>query len=158
MSNLTVDFNLNQFLASNSTIKLLIFTIGKLNLALPILQVQKIVKQNEVHGSGLSHVNLAHLGEQEVPVVDLHQKLFRTPLPQSGLDGYFIITKNVIQEPLGILLSEAPNLYDVPQEKVRVIPSSYRSADTLEIASHVALIPQGNTSLTVFILDLANLV
>ena len=158
MSNLIVDSNLDKSLTVSSTVKLLMFTVGKLNLALPILQVQKIVKQNEVHGSGLSHVNLAHLAEQEVAIVDLHQKLFKVPLPQSDGRGYFIITKHVGQDILGILVAQAPNLVDVPQEQIRVLPNSYRHADTLEIASHVAIIPQDNASLTVFILDLTRLI
>ena len=156
MSNLIIDSNLDKSLATSSVVKLLIFTVGKLNLALPILQVQKIVKQDKVHGSGLSHVNLAHLAEQEVAIVDLHQKLFQVPQPETN--GYFIITKNVGSEPLGILVSKAPNLVDVSQEQIRVLPNSYRHADTLEIASHVAMIPQDDASLTVFILDLARLV
>ena len=158
MSNLIVDSNLDKSLTVSSTVKLLMFTVGKLNLALPILQVQKIVKQNEVHGSGLSHVNLAHLAEQEVAIVDLHQKLFKEPLPQFEGKGYFIITKHVGQDILGILVAQAPNLVDVPQEQIRVLPNSYRHADTLEIASHVAIIPQDNASLTVFILDLTRLI
>ena len=158
MSNLIVDSNLDKSLTTTSKVKLLMFTVGKLNLALPILQVQKIVKQNEVYGSGLSHVNLAHLPEQEIAIVDLHQKLFKVPLPQSEGQGYFIITKSIDQEPLGIFVSQAPNLIDISQEQIRIVPNSYRRADTLEIASHVAIIPDDQTSLTVFILDLSRLV
>ena len=139
-------------------IKLLVFEIGKLTLALPILQVQKVVKQNKVHGSGLSHVNLTHLAEEEVAIVDLHQKLFGVSLTQAEATGYFIITKNIAGEPLGIVVSQAPTLIDVQREQIRLLPDSYRRADTLEIASHVAIIPQDNASLTVFILDLARLV
>lgn len=157
MSNLIVDSNLDEFLTAPSKVKLLMFPIGKLNLALPILQVQKIVKQNEIHGSGLSHVSLAHLPEQEIAIVDLHQKLFKVPLPQSGGQGYFIITKSIDQDPLGIFVSETPNLIDIPQEQIRILPNSYRRADTLEIASHVAIMTDDQTSLTVFILDLAKL-
>ena len=35
----------------------------------------------------------------------------------------------------------------------RVLPDAYRRADTLEVASHVAVIPQGGVPLTVFLLD-----
>ena len=49
---------------NNSSIKLLIFEIGILTLALPVHQVQKVIRQTEVHGSGLSYVNLSHLGER----------------------------------------------------------------------------------------------
>ncbi len=161
MSNLTIDLNSPKILANqNSLIKLLVFPIGKLTLALPILQVQKVVKHNPTHGSGLSHVNLAHIAEQEIAIVDLHQKLFRTNLLQtSQTKGYFIISKNITGEPLGIMVAESPSLIDVPAAHIRLIPDAYRRADTLEIASHVTVIPQDeDTALTVFILDLARLV
>ncbi|MEM8674788.1 MAG: chemotaxis protein CheW [Cyanobacteria bacterium P01_G01_bin.67] len=157
MSNLTVDSSLNTSINNSSVVKLIVFEIGRLTLALPILQIQKIVKQNKVHGSGLSHVNLAHLAEQEVAIVDLHQKLFGTVLPQTEETGYFIISQNINREPLGIFVAQAPNLIDVVEEQIRVLPDSYRRADTLEIASHVAIIPQGDTSLTIFILDISRL-
>lgn len=158
MSNLIADSSWNTSIKANSELKLLVFEIGKLTLALPILQVHKIVKQTEVYGSGLSHVNLSHLGEQEVAVVDLHHKLFGVSLTQAEASGYFIISKNPMGEPLGIVVSQAPTLLDVHPEQIRRLPDSYRQADTLEIASHVAIVPYQAANLTIFILDLARLV
>ncbi len=157
MSNLTVDLNQNTA-KNNALIKLLVFDIGKLTLALPILRVRRIVRQHEVHSSGLSHVSLTHLGEQEVAVVDLHQQLFKASLAKTQTQGYFIITQQVRGEPLGILVSQTPGLIDVPLEQIRLIPDSYRRADTLEIASHVIVMTQGDETLTIFMLDLARLI
>ena len=159
MSNLIVEHNSPSISHNSSSLKLLVFAIGKLTLALPILQVQKVVRYNPVHGSGLSHVNLTHIGDREIAIVDLHQKLFKVSLPQTLENkGYFIISKEIVQEPLGILVSDSPALIDVPVNQIRIIPDSYRRADTLEIASHVAVIPQDdNTSQTIFILDLKQL-
>ena len=150
--NTTLDFT-SQSSARNSTIELLVFEIGQLTLALPILQVQKVVKRQRVHGSGLSHVNLAHLSDGEIAVVDLHQKLFGVSLSQSE-KGYFIITKNVRKEPLAIAVAQSPNLINVPLDRIRLLPDSYRRADTLEIASHVTVISQEEQTTTIFILDL----
>lgn len=158
MSNSIIDRSLDPSAPNNSLIKLLVFEIGKLTLALPILQVRKIVKQNEVYGSGLSHVNLAHLAEQEIAVVDLHQKLFGMNLTQSQAEGYFIISRDVAGEPLGIVVSQPPALIEVPQDRIRQLPNSYRHADTLEIASHVTIISQNKKNTTVFILDLERLI
>ena len=160
MSNLATDPSPLSLPNNSTLLKLLVFDIGKLTLALPILQVQKIVRHNPLHGSGLSYVNLTHLGDREVAVVDLHQKLFKVSLPESPKHkGYFIITKNITGEPLGILVSKSPALIDVAINQIRLIPDSYRRADTLEIASHVAVIPQDDeTSETIFILDLKRLV
>jgi purine-binding chemotaxis protein CheW len=158
MSNLSVDSPLNTSAQKDVSIKLLVFEIGKLTLALPILQVQKVIKQLEVYGSGLSHVNLTHLPEQAIAIVDLHQKLFGASLTQSQSTGYFIISKNIEGEPLGILVSQAPTLIDVSLEQIRLLPDAYRRADTLAIASHVTVIPNRDRIETIFILDLARLV
>ena len=161
MSNLTVDLN-SQLIADSkkSLIKLLVFKIGKLTLSLPILQVQKVIKHNPIHGSGLSHVNLTHLGDRDVAIVDLHQKLFNVSLAEaSQTQGYFIISKNITGEPLGILVSEPPALIDVSPSQIRLIPKSYRHADTLKIASHVTVISQEDgSSQTIFLLDLVSLI
>ncbi|GAB4532182.1 MAG: hypothetical protein Tsb0014_16370 [Pleurocapsa sp.] len=146
--------------ATSSFLKLLVFKMGILTLALPVKQVQKVIRRTEVHGSGLSYVHLSHLEEQEVAIVDLHRKLFKaSQLNNTEEKGYFIITKNITGEPLGIIVNRTPTLIDVLVEQVRTLPNSYRRADTLEIASHVAVIPQNNeTSLTIFILDLERLI
>lgn len=162
MTNPKVDLK-QQVISGNkdTLIKLLVFNIGALTLALPILQVQKVIRHNQVHGSGLSHANLTHVGDQEITIVDLHQKLFKTSLSSpSSTSGYFVISKEVTGEPLGIMVSESPSLIDVTTTQVRLIPESYRQADTLEIASHVAVIPQTETKAaqTIFILDLNRLV
>ena len=109
----------------------------------------------------MSHANLTHLADQEITIVDLHQKLFKTNLSlSSSTSGYFVISKNITGEPLGIVVSESPSLIDVTTTQVRLIPELYRQADTLEIASHVAVIPQAETepAQTIFILDLDRLV
>jgi purine-binding chemotaxis protein CheW len=145
---------------SNSSLKILVFLIGKLTVALPVAWIQKVTKHRELHGSGLSHVNLTHLGESEITIVDLHQKLFKVSANEGGSQGYFIITKdNIIGESLGIIVTAMPTLMEVPLSAVRALPQSYRHADTLEIASHVAVIPQENqTTSTIFILDLKRLI
>ncbi len=145
---------------ATSLLKLLVFEVGKLTLALPIDQVKKVVKYTSVYGSGLSHVNLTHLDDREVTIVDLEQKLFKTsPIDRDNFDGYFVITKDIMGESIGILVTKMPTLIDVSLSEIRLLPNSYRHSDTLEIASHVTIIFQENTaSVTIFILDLDRLI
>lgn len=145
---------------ANSLLKLVVFEVGKLTLALAIEQVKKVVKYTSVYGSGLSHVNLTHLDDREVTIVDLEQKLFNhSQIDRSNFDGYFIITKDIVGESIGVLVSKMPILIDVPLSEIRLLPTSYRHSDTLEIASHVTLITQENSSsVTIFILDLDRLI
>lgn len=159
-TDLAISVNSQSASSRRQSIKLLIFTIGKLTLSLPILKVKKVVKYNQIQGSGLSHVGLTHLAEGDLTVIDLHRKIFGSSLaPESQAQGYFLITIAIDSEPLGIFVSEPPSLIDVPTNQIRSIPQSYRHADTLAIASHVTVIPQtDNTSQTIFILDLASLI
>ncbi|MGK7895985.1 MAG: chemotaxis protein CheW [Xenococcus sp. (in: cyanobacteria)] len=145
--------------AINSFLKLVVFQVGKLTLSLPVEQVTKVTKYSLIHGSGLSHVNLAHLGNQEVTIIDLHQKLFKISQDElSSEKGYFIITSNTTGDSLGIRVLQTPTLLDVPFSQIRILPISYRHADTLEVASHVAIIPQEDETLqTIFILDVDRL-
>jgi chemotaxis signal transduction protein len=158
-----------------SQIKLLVFSIGKLSLALPVEQVQKVTKYTPIYGSGRSYVNLTLIGEQEITIVDLYQKLFNISYDELNIDGgYFILTKprpislikegkkvthDSIKETLGIRAIEAPHLIDISLSEIRTLPNSYRYSDTLEIASHVAIITQEDkTTQTIFILDLEHLI
>ena len=156
MSNLIAAPDLPISITSDVTVKLLVFDIGKLTLALPILHVQKVIRQNEVHSSGLSHVHLTHLQDRELAIVDLHQKIFGTSLIQSDR-GYFIISKNIVGEPLGIVVSQAPTLIDVPASQIRQLPDAYRRSDTLKIASHVTVFSSVETATTIFVLDLSQI-
>ena len=146
--------------SANSLLKLVVFEVGKLTLALAIEQVKKVVKYTSVSGSGLSHVNLTHLDNREVTIVDLEHKLFNcSQIDRYNFNGYFLITKDVVGESIGILVSKMPILIDVPLSQIRLLPTSYRHSDTLEIASHVTLITQKNSpSVTIFILDLDRLI
>lgn len=145
---------------ANSLLKLVVFEVGKLTLALAIEQVKKVVKYTSIHGSGLSHVNLTHLDDREVTIVDLEQKLFNnSQINRANFDGYFIITKDIFGESIGILVSKMPIIIDVSLSQIRLLPNSYRNSDTLEIASHVTVISQENANyVTIFILDLERLI
>jgi purine-binding chemotaxis protein CheW len=88
----------------------------------------------------------------------LHQRFFKTSqLSESNLSGYLIVVQNTTNELYGIPVVETPALMEVPQEMIRVLPESYRRADTLDVASHVVVIPQNGTPLTIFVLDVDRL-
>ncbi len=131
-------------------IKLVAFEVGKLNLAVRIDQVQKVVNLPTVHGSGLNPVGLARVGDEEITVVDLAQRLFRT---QTRQYAYLILVQQQGREVFGIPSAETPLLLEVPANLIRVLPASYRRADTLEIASHIAVIPEAEGTRTLFLLD-----
>ncbi len=138
-------------------IKLITFGVGKLNLALRIDQVYKVVNIPAVHGSGLNPVGLSRVDNQDVTVVDLHRKLFR--MEAAPVESYYLVlVKTKRGELLGIPASQTPLLMELPATLIRSLPESYRRSDTLEIASHIAVLPAENSqpeaaSRTLFLLD-----
>jgi purine-binding chemotaxis protein CheW len=146
-------------LKNNRSVKLLVFKMGKLNLALSIDYVQKVINHIPVYGSGTNHVGIIHLEDKEITVVDLQRKLFKVSQNLDfSLKTYLIIARNSSSEQIGIVVSETPSLLEVPISQIRVLPESYRRADTLEFASHVTIIEQKEQSLTVFLLDVDRLI
>ncbi len=159
MNNLSIDL---QFGASELSptrqvtpfLKLVVFGIGSLNLALRIESVYKVLNHTSVYSSGLNHVGVAHVGDGEVTVVDLYRRFFKSnQTSESNPSSYLVLVKNTTGELYGIPVADTPVLMEVPLSTIRVLPESYRRADTLEVASHVAVIHQEGTPLTVFLLD-----
>jgi len=145
-------------------IKLITFDIGKLNLAVRIDQVYKVVNIPMVHSSGLNPVGLARIDNQDVTVVDLHRRLFRAEAtPVSSY--YLVLVKTARGELLGIPASQTPLMMELPAQLIRSLPESFRRSDTLEIASHIAVLPaeqsteqainqsESSASRTLFLLD-----
>ena len=140
----------------SETIKLLVFPIGNLYAALSIDVVKKVVNYSTILSSGLNCYGLVNIGDEEVTVIDLHQKLYNAPQSLNPDDKkYLLLAQNSVNETFGIVIKKSPELYDVKLNTIRVLPNSYRRADTLKIASHVFMISQSEEEpeKTVFILD-----
>lgn len=141
-------------LQTTPTLKLIVFGMGSLNLALRIESIYKVLDRTPVYSSGLNPVGVAHLGDREVTVVDLYWRFFKASSHKEGdRGGYLIIVQNTTGELYGIPVAETPTLVEVPLSMIRALPESYRRADTLEVASHVAVIPQEGVALTIFLLN-----
>ncbi|MFE1745807.1 chemotaxis protein CheW [Coleofasciculus sp. H7-2] len=149
------DFDRLDVSAAVPAIKVLVFSIGSLNLGLRIESIYKVLNSTQIYGSGLNGVGIAHVGDREVTVLDLQQRLFPSNPTHENLQGaYLIVIQNTESELYGISVETVPALIDVPLSTIRVLPESFRHANTLGIASHVAVISQPETSLTLFLLDI----
>lgn len=135
-------------------LKLVVFVMGSLHLALHIESVYKVVNQTAVYKTGMGSVGVAHVGDREVTVVDLYRRFFKeSQISSSDLVSHLVLVQNTMGELYGIPVADTPVLIEVPLPMIRVLPQSYRGADTLDVASHVAVIPQEATALTIFLLD-----
>lgn len=131
--------------------KVIVFGMGNVNLALPIDTVYKVVNQIPVYGGGLSGVGITHIGDREVTVVELHRRFF------APMGSYLIVIKNRQGELYGIPIVQVPALMEIPQSSLRVLPESYRHADIFGFATHVAVIFEVEPPMTIFLLDVDQL-
>jgi purine-binding chemotaxis protein CheW len=69
-----------------------------------------------------------------------------------------ILASNSIDEQFAILRQTTPTLENIPIFQIRLLPDSYRRTDTLELASHVTMVPQGENTLTAFVINVDRLV
>lgn len=136
---------------AGASLKVIVFEMGNLNLALRIESVYKVMSQIPIYGSGLNSVKIAQVGDREVTVVELHRRFF------APRGDYLVIIQNGKGELYGIPVAVVPVMREVPLSSVQVLPESYRHADLLAIASHVCHIPQQEAPLTIFLLDVEQL-
>jgi purine-binding chemotaxis protein CheW len=144
--------------AAVATVKVIVFEIGSINMALHITNIYKVLDRTSIYGKGLNGVGIAHVGDREVTVVDLHRRLFQSCLlDDASKNGYLMIVKNSQDELYGIPVAAVPTLMEVPISNIRVLPESYRHADTFGFATHVAVISELEPPMTIFLLDIEHL-
>lgn len=139
-------------------LELAIFSVGNLKLALQTEFIYKLIRYKSVHSGDLNPVSIVHVDNSEVTVINLHQHLFKSSLDEELPAACLMIIHAVTGELYGIPTDDTPILLEVPLSMIRVLPESYRRADTLGIASHVAVLPQPDSiTLTVFLMDVDRL-
>lgn len=137
-----------------ASVKMIVFTVGTFNLALPIEIVYKVLNQIPVYGSGLNGVGIAHVGELEVTVIDLHRQLFQSSIiNETAKKGYLLILHSKSSDLYGIPVASVPVLMDLSLASIRVLPESYRSGDILQMATHVCYLPEEEPPLTIFLVN-----
>lgn len=106
-----------------ASLKVVVFEMGNLKLALRIESVYKVLNHTPVYGSGVNGVGIANVGDHEVIVVELHRRFF------AAKGSYLIIVQNSKGELYGIPLIAVPVLMAIPLSSIQVLPESYRNAD-----------------------------
>jgi chemotaxis signal transduction protein len=134
--------------------KVVVFPIGSLNCAINVFSVYKVVKSTRLYGEDNNWVSMMHIGDREVTILDLRRRLFPNELVEtSSAQVYIIVLQNYQGDLYGIPVNKIPGLVDLAVDQIRVLPDSFRQANALGIASHVAIVPQSSESLTLFLLD-----
>ena len=124
------------------TVELIVFEIGEVIFGIPIVKIDRIISD-------------IHLGEdytltKNVEILDLHDRLFGIDI--SNPTAIAIFTSDA-QQLYGIPIETIPTLASVPLDRIRTLPSEFRTNNPLGIASHIAMISTPIAELTIFILD-----
>lgn len=137
-------------------LQLLTFNVGTLILALPIQSIYKVIYYKAIHSNGVNAVSVTQMDDRDITVIDLHHHIFKSPLRSQATRAQpcLIVVQDPNHELHGLMTAGTPTLMDMSPANIRVLPEAYRRADNLGIASHVAIAPQGDTKLTIFLLDI----
>jgi chemotaxis signal transduction protein len=122
------------------TIELVVFDIGEVSFGIPIYKIDRII--SNVHPDENPTLT------QNFEIIDLHERL--TGIPISNPTAIAIFT-NATQQLCGIPIDTVPTLICVPLDRIRTLPSDFRTTNPLGIASHIAMVSTP-TELTIFIL------
>ena len=134
-----------------NSFRVIVTTLGRVTLAYRIETVYKVVKRSQIPDSNLEQTGIIHINGEAAVIVDLYRKLLIAYTPSE--QGYFVVVKSRVGELIAVPVETSPNLMDVSREHVRILPSSYRQANRLSVASHVAVIPHEKETLTIFVID-----
>lgn len=141
--------------ARPATLSVLVMPFQHLWLATPVADIRKVIRMPEIYKSGQKTLGLAHFGDREAIVIDLHQKIYACPNPQR--ETHLVVIQAHSDRLFGIPATTLPTLMHLPQAELKAIPADYRNADTLGIASHLVTLAKDNQSQTIFLLDPAKL-
>lgn len=145
-----------EVMSSEPQLRLIIFALQAVQFALPIESVYQVIRRPAVLTSGLSGIGIAHLGEQAITVLDLHYRFFQTA-SNAAAAGYLILIQPSAGEILGIPVEAVPGMLDIPYSTIRLLPEAYRQRDSFGLASRFAVLEDAEEPLTLFILDLHQL-
>jgi chemotaxis signal transduction protein len=123
------------------TLELVVFKIGEVSFGIPMNKIERVI-------------NDLFLGEdytltQDVQILDLHQLLFGIAISHPNAMAIF---SGDLQQLYGIPIDTIPTIISVPLDRIRMLPSEFRTSNPLGIASHIAMISTPPPALTIFIL------
>jgi chemotaxis signal transduction protein len=136
------------------SVKVVVFTIAGYRLGLPMDAVLRVVNcplELRTH-SGV--VELVHLKHQAITVLNLHPHLALKQVNPNSDAGSFLVVTKVLQEFCAIRVDTPPDLIELPPSTIRQLPEPYRKGHPLNIASRVAVLPQGKATVAIFLLEM----
>lgn len=166
-----------------ATFKVIILPIANYLFAIPmsmVLQVRRcpLELRNSPVDAELTHLDIGiNLPEGYRPVMVLNLQLRLEQNPQSSsqspsssqlaianyrrtssnLDQFLVLTQSRTGELCGLRVDRLPDMLDLPASAVQALPESYRQNNLQGLAKYVAIIPNGEKRMVIYLLELEHL-
>ncbi len=140
--------------AVKKSVKVIVFTIAGYKLALPMEAVLRVVNCPKEIGDRDQQVELIHLGQMAITVLNLHTHLSLKQAQPTLTKEHFLVAAKAGNELCAIRVDSPPDLVELDATTIRQLPDPYRQGHPLNIASRVAVLPQGKATMAIFILDM----
>jgi hypothetical protein len=121
------------------TSELIIFDIGEVSFGIPMNKIDRVINKATFDEN-------FQVG-QDIEILDLHHRLFEISISNPTEMAIFKGDKLY-----AIPIDTIPTLVEVPLDRIRIIPTEFRTNNPLGIASHIAMISTPTAELTIFIL------
>jgi hypothetical protein len=123
-----------------ATIELIVFNLGEISFGIPMTKIDRVLNQTNL----LQDFKLM----AGLEVLDLHHRLFGNSIDNPSA---MVVLKGWNLS--GIPIDTTPTLISVPLDRIRTLPTEFRTNSPLGIASHIAMISGSTAELTIFILE-----
>ena len=120
-----------------ATLKVLVFSLGHLYLAMRLEGVEKVIPMPEVIKSGAKSLGVTHFEDREAIVLDLYQTIYNRSATKG--DGYLVMLQTD-QNLYGITVPTLPMMKELPVADFHPVPTDYRDRDALGIADQMTQI------------------
>ena len=138
----------------SESVKVVVFTIAGYRLGLPMDAVLRVVNCPLELRDCSTTVELVHLKHQAITVLNLYSHLALKQINPNPNAGQFLVVTNVLQEVCAIRVDSPPDLIELSPSTIRKLPEPYQKGHPLNIASRVAVLPQGKATVAIFLLDM----
>ncbi|KAM3093341.1 chemotaxis protein CheW [Phormidesmis sp. 146-12] len=139
---------------ASESVKVVVFTIAGYRLGLPMDAILRVVNCPLELRDSSTAVELVHLKHQAITVLNLYSHLALKQINPHPNAGQFLVVTKVLQEVCAIRVDSPPDLMELLPSTIRKLPEPYRQGHPLNIASRVAILPQGKATVAIFLLDM----
>jgi hypothetical protein len=123
-----------------ATIELIVFNLGEVSFGIPMAKIDRILNETNL----LRDFSLT----AGIEILDLHHRLFGNSIANPTAMVIFRGDKLVC-----IPIGTTPALISVPLDRIRILPTEFRTNSPVGIASHIAMTSIDDNELTIFILE-----